>query len=130
MPSKHTAVPHHQHHHHNNKTSPGLVPGNGTSHHVHGTNNSQAQSDPSHCCSCNNCNNDQNNKHGDYYNMCECTSCRNLGNSIDICCQCCSCSSEYPRYTVASMAMQEDTLEVCLQQQTATDSSSAIPPNG
>ena len=61
----------------------------------------------------------------DYYNLCECTSCRNLGNSIDICCQCCSCSAESyvhaagPRYHVASMAMQEDTLEVCLQQQTA-----------
>ena len=51
------------------------------------------------------------------------------GNSIDICCQCCSCSSEYPRYHVASMAMQEDTLEVCLQQQTA-DSATAVPPNG
>ena len=121
MPPKHTAVPHQHHHGHNNKSSPGpLVPGNGT----HGT-NTNPQSDP-HCCSCNNCNND-NNK--DYYNMCECTSCRNLGNSIDICCQCCSCSSEYPRYTVASMAMQEDTLEVCLQQQTA-DSATAIPPNG
>ena len=60
----------------------------------------------------------------DYYNLCECTSCRNLGNSIDICCQCCSCSAEQnygPRYHVASMAMQEDTLEVCLQQQTAVD---------
>ena len=72
----------------------------------------KSPTDPSHCCSCNNCTSENR----DYYNMCECTTCRNLGNSIDICCQCCSCSTEqYARYHVASMAMQEDTLEVCLQ---------------
>ena len=105
-----------QHHHHHNNKSPNLV--------------------ADHCCSCNNCNNYSNNHHAghtgqcgdkDFYNLCECTSCRNLGNSIDICCQCCSCSAEsYPRYHVASMAMQEDTLEVCLQQQTADASSADI----
>jgi hypothetical protein len=76
-----------------------------------------------HCCSCNSCNAIQDTSK-DYY-ICECTTCRNLGNSMDICCQCCSCStaasSEYgPRYHVASMALTgdtEDTLEVCLQQQ-------------
>ena len=71
-----------------------------------------------HCCSSNNC---SYSNEKDYYMSCDCTSCRNLGNSIDICCQCCSCT-EYPRYSVTSMAMQEDTLEVCLQQ--ATDGSS------
>lgn len=95
----------HSHHHNNmSKSSPVMV---------------------DHCCSCNNCNN-LNITNNEY--MCECTSCRNLGNSIDICCQCCSCSasadqysSHGPRYHVASMAMQEDTLEVCLQQQTSAD---------
>ena len=107
-------------------------------HHNHHNNHQKSPVIPDHCCSCNNCNNyssttNINHQHShnttaaapstnekDYYNLCECTSCRNLGNSIDICCQCCSCSAEnYPRYHVASMAMQEDTLEVCLQQQTA-----------
>ena len=135
-----SAVPHHQasHHHHqghqNNKSSPTnlvppgttVVPGNGIIQ-GNGTNMVPGNGTDPHCCSCSNCNNDQTAK--DYYNMCECTSCRNLGNSIDICCQCCSCSSEYPRYHVASMAMQEDTLEVCLQQQTA-DLTTAVSQNG
>ena len=96
------------HHHHNSKSSPPIMTSSSTA---------------DHCCSCNNCSNASNVADKDFYNICECTSCRNLGNSIDICCQCCSCSSEYPRYHVASMAMQEDTLEVCLQQQTADLSS-------
>lgn len=94
-------------------------------HHHHGqpANNKSPMLDHAsqHCCSCNNCNSSSGNVDKDYYNMCECTSCRNLGNSIDICCQCCSCaasaSEQYgPRYHVTSMAMQEDTLEVCLNQ--------------
>lgn len=124
-PPQQSSQNHHNHHHNNHQKSPVI---------------------PDHCCSCNNCNNQsyshQHNSHTttsgsghisaapstnndkDYYNLCECTTCRNLGNSIDICCQCCSCSAEQnygPRYHVASMAMQEDTLEVCLQQQTAVD---------
>ena len=93
-------------HHHNNSRA--ISPGPA------GRNNPNNQN---HCCSCNNC---TYSNEKDYYMSCECTSCRNLGNSIDICCQCCSCN-EYPRYSVTSMAMQEDTLEVCLQQ--ATDGS-------
>lgn len=91
-------------------------------HHVHHGNNKSPSCLESHCCSCNNCNSAV---EKDYYNMCECTSCRNLGNSVDICCQCCSCSSaeHYQRYTVASMAMQEDTLEVCLHSGTADQAS-------
>ena len=119
----HHTASHHHHGHQNNK-SPNLVPGNGTIG-VPGNGTMGTSQDP-HCCTCNSCSNES---AKDYYNICECTTCRNLGNSIDICCQCCSCSSDYPRYHVASMAMQEDTLEVCLQQQTA-DSGTVVPSNG
>lgn len=84
----------------------------------------------------------------DYY-VCECSSCRNLGNSVDVCCQCCACSnsphanngrggglSRPPddesddtesesdlrpeSYQVSSVALTEDTLEVCLSETTPT----------